>query len=135
MAVMVLTRVPSSSRYAPIIGFSAAARAGDLVFVAGTTAVDQAGEIVGGADPYAQSVESLRKIVAALAELGVGPEQVVCTRMYLARARDWAEVGRAHGELFGGTESAGGPAATMVVSGLLDPRMLVEIEAVAYAPS
>jgi enamine deaminase RidA (YjgF/YER057c/UK114 family) len=124
-----VTRVASPSRYAPVIGFCAAVRAGDLVYVAGTTAVDAEGGVVGGDDPYAQAAEVLRKIGAALAQVGASPAHVVQTRMYLARASDWEAVGRAHGEVF----AASPPAATMVVvAGLLDPRMLVEIEAVAH---
>lgn len=121
-------RVPSSSPYAPSIGFSAAVRAGEWVFVAGTTAAAADGRMIGGDDPYAQAVEVLRKITAALAEAGAGPEHVVRTRMYLADREHWEQVGQAHGEVFG----RAAPAATMVVTGFLDPRMLVEIEAVAH---
>lgn len=128
---MTIQRIASPSPYAEPIGFSAAVRAGELVFVAGTTAVDGAGEIVGGDDPYQQTLEALRKIAASLAAAGARLDQVVQTRVHLARPDDWREVGRAHGEAFGTVR----PAAAMVVSGLLDPRMLVEIEAVAYAPS
>lgn len=125
---MPVSRVASSSGYAPVIGFSSAVRAGDLVFVAGTTAVDASGGVVGGADPYAQTQEALRKIGAVLVEAGTDLSHVVQTRMYLIRAEHWEQVGRAHGEVF----AAGPPAATMVVvAGLLDPRMLVEIEVVA----
>lgn len=123
-----MLRVPSPSPYAPAIGFSAAVRTGDWVFVAGTTALGGDGEVVGGDDPYAQAVEILRKITAALGAAGAGPEHVVLTRMFLADAALWEPVGRAHGEVF----SAAVPAATMVVTGFLDPRMLVEIEAVAH---
>jgi enamine deaminase RidA (YjgF/YER057c/UK114 family) len=119
-------RVPSPSPYAPTIGFSAAVRAGDWVIVAGTTAVSPDGDILGGDDPYAQAVEALRKITAALAEAGATPADVVQTRIYLTRAEHWEPVGRAHGEVFTA------PAATMIITGLLDPRMLVEIEAVAH---
>jgi enamine deaminase RidA (YjgF/YER057c/UK114 family) len=129
LPVVPVTRVASPSRYAPVIGFSAAVRAGDLVYVAGTTSVDVEGGVVGGGDPYAQAAEALRKIGAALARVGASLAHVVQTRMYLTRASDWEAVGRAHGEVF----AASAPAATMVVvAGLLDPRMLVEIEAVAY---
>jgi enamine deaminase RidA (YjgF/YER057c/UK114 family) len=124
---MEITRVPSPSRYAPTIGFSAAVRAGDLVFVAGMTAVDAAGEVVGGDDAHAQARETLRKLRAALEAAGATIEQVVQTRVYLADAADWEAVGRAHGELFGDVR----PAAAMLVTGLLDPRMRVEIEAIA----
>ncbi len=122
-------RVVSPSRYAPVIGFSGAVRAGDLVFVAGTTAVDGSGAVIGGDDPYLQTQEVLRKISLVLADAGSGLSRVVHTRMYLTRADHWEPVGRAHREAF----TAHPPAATMVVvAGLLDPRMLVEIEAVAH---
>lgn len=128
---MTIERVPSPSPYAGRIGFSAAVRAGDLVFVAGTTALDARGEVVGGEDPYAQTVEALRKVAASLQAAGARLDQVVQTRVHVTRAEDWEAVGRAHGEVFGSVR----PAAAMVVSGLLDPRMRVEIEAVAYVPS
>ena len=125
---MTLSRVASPSRYAPIIGFSSAVRAGDLVFVAGTTAVDSSGAVVGGDDPYEQTREILRKISTTLSAAGTDMSRVVQTRMYLTRAEHWEDVGRAHGEVFADHR----PAATMVVvAGLLDPGMLVEIEAVA----
>ena len=123
-----MQRVESESRYAPVIGFSKAVRAGNLVFVAGMSAIDAAGDAVGGTDPYLQAHECLRKAVAALAACDAGVADVVQTRMYLVDPGHWEEVGRAHGEVFG----AGRPAATMVVvKELLDPRMLVEIEVVA----
>jgi enamine deaminase RidA (YjgF/YER057c/UK114 family) len=97
--------------------------------VAGTTAVDGSGAVIGGDDPYAQTQEVLRKISAVLAEAGTDLSHVVQTRMYLIRPEHWEHVGRAHGEVF----AENSPAATMVVvAGLLDPRMLVEIEAVAH---
>jgi enamine deaminase RidA (YjgF/YER057c/UK114 family) len=76
-------------------------------------------------DPYGQARRCLEIIVASLAELGAGPDHVVRTRVYLTRAEDWPEVGRAHGEVFGSVR----PASTMVVASLLDPKWLVEIEA------
>jgi enamine deaminase RidA (YjgF/YER057c/UK114 family) len=109
--------IPSPSPYAPTIGFSAAVRAGDWVLVSGTTAADSDGEIVGGEDPVAQAHE----VVA---------QDVVRTRIYLVHPSDWEAVGRVHAEAFAGAT----PAATMLVIGLLDPRMRVEIEALAYAP-
>jgi enamine deaminase RidA (YjgF/YER057c/UK114 family) len=124
----VTDRIPSSSRFASTIGFSAAAAAGPLVFTAGFTAVGPDGTLVGDG-AYEQAREALRKLVEALAAAGAGPSDVVQTRMYLVSAGDWSEVGRAHAEVLG----AARPAATMVVvAQLLDPRMLVEIEAVAY---
>jgi enamine deaminase RidA (YjgF/YER057c/UK114 family) len=124
-------RVRSSSPYAAAIGFSAAVRAGDHVHVAGMTAAGPDGALVGGDDAYLQAREALRKVREALEAAGAGIEHVVQTRMYLTRAEDWEAVGRAHGELFGDVR----PAAAMLVTGLLDPRMRVEIEAVAYAPA
>lgn len=123
-----MQRVESQSRYAPVIGFSKAVRAGNLIFVAGMTAIDASGAAIGGADPYLQARECLRKAVEALAECGAGVADVVQTRMYLVDPQHWEDVGRAHGEVF----AADRPAATMVVvKELLDPRMLVEIEVVA----
>ena len=124
---MAVARLASPSRYAPIIGFSSAVTAGGLVFVSGTTAVDSAGGVVGGDDPYAQTREVLRKIGVVLTEAGSDLSKVVQTRIYLGRQQDWEQVGRAHGEVFADHR----PAATVVVVGLLDPGMLVEIEAVA----
>ncbi|HEY6888483.1 MAG TPA: RidA family protein [Solirubrobacter sp.] len=123
-----MTRVASPSPYAPPIGFSAAARAGDWIHVAGTTALDAEGTMVGGDDPAGQTREVLRKIAAALDGAGASLADVVRTRIYLTDAADWEAVGRVHGEAFATVR----PAASMVVVGLLDPRMRVEIEAVAH---
>jgi enamine deaminase RidA (YjgF/YER057c/UK114 family) len=128
LAGMSLHRVPSPSPFAPTIGFSAAVRAGAWVHVAGTTALDGDGQIVGGDDPEAQAREVLRKIGGALERAGASLEDVVRTRIYLVDAGDWEAVGRAHGETFARIR----PVASMLVTGLLDPRMRVEIEAVAY---
>lgn len=121
-----MTAIPSPSPYAPSIGFSAAVRAGDWVHVAGTTALGADGGIPDGAE--AQAREILRKIAAALDAAGARVQDVVRTRMYLTDPADWEAVGRVHGEVFGEVR----PVATMVVAGLLDPRIRVEIEAVAY---
>jgi enamine deaminase RidA (YjgF/YER057c/UK114 family) len=126
-----MTLIASPSPYAPTIGFSAAVRAGDWVHVAGTTALDGEGEIVGGDDPAAQTREVLRKIAAALRSAGASLHDVVRTRIYITDAGDWEAIGRAHGEAFKDVR----PAASMLVLGLLDPRMRVEIEAVAFAPT
>jgi enamine deaminase RidA (YjgF/YER057c/UK114 family) len=123
-------RIPSESRYAPAIGFSKAVRAGELIFLAGITAVSPDGEVTGGADPYAQAQACFAKIAEALRSAGATTADVVHTRMYLTDARDWEAVGRAHGETFADAP----PAATMlVVKELLDQRMLVEIEVTAVA--
>jgi len=122
--------VSSGSPFEPTIGFSRAVRDGRQVFVAGTCAVmPDGGEPPPG--PYDQAKRCLEIIVAALAEAGARPEHVVRTRTFLVDAADWEAVGRAHGEIFGDVR----PASTMVVvSALLDPRWLVEIEADALLP-
>lgn len=110
--------------------FSRVARAGDWVLVGGTTSIDPSGVVV-GADQYEQTILVLRKIEHELSRLGAGLSDVVQTRLYVTDISRGADVGRAHGEVFAGHE----PLMTMVeVSGLFDPRMLVEAEAVAFAP-
>jgi enamine deaminase RidA (YjgF/YER057c/UK114 family) len=117
--------VAADSPYAQTVGYSRAVRVGDQIHVAGTAAV-----MPDGAPPplgaYAQARRCLEIIVAALAELDARPEDVVRTRVYVTSAGDWEEIGRAHGELFGEVRPA---SAMLVISGLLDPRFLVEIEA------
>jgi enamine deaminase RidA (YjgF/YER057c/UK114 family) len=122
--------VSSGSPYESTIGFSRAVRDGRHVFVAGTCAVvPEGGEPP--AEAYGQARRCLEIIATALREAGAGPEHVVRTRTFLLDVKDADEVGRAHGELFGQVR----PASTMiVVSGLLDPRWLVEIEADALLP-
>jgi enamine deaminase RidA (YjgF/YER057c/UK114 family) len=119
-------QIPSPSPYAPTIGFSAAIRSGDWIHVAGMTALNADGEIQD--DPGEQTREVLRKIEAALQQAGATLKDVVRTRIYLTDAADWEAVGRVHGEVFDRIR----PVATMLVVGLLDPRMRVEIEAVAH---
>src|SRR5262249_13908712 len=118
--------VTSGSPFERPIGFSRAVRVGDRVVVAGTAPIVPGGEPPDGA--YAQARRCLEIIVAALAEAGARPEDVVRTRIYLTNAEDWEEAGRAHGEVFAEIR----PASTMlVVAALLDPRWVVEIEAEA----
>jgi enamine deaminase RidA (YjgF/YER057c/UK114 family) len=118
-------RIPSGSPFESVIGFSRAIVVGDRVFVSGTAPVMPDGAEP-PTDPYGQAKRCLEIIVAALRTAGAGLEDVVRTRTYLVDAADWQEVGRAHGEVFADIR----PASTMVVvSGLLDPRWRVEMEA------
>jgi enamine deaminase RidA (YjgF/YER057c/UK114 family) len=119
-------RVSTGTKWEPLIGYSRAVRVGDRIYVTGTTATDERGEIVGVGDAYAQAAQAIKNIERALARLGAGLEHVVRTRMFVTDISRWEEYGRAHGEFFRDVM----PATSMIeISRLIDERMLIEIEA------
>ena len=119
-------RISSGTKWEPIVGYSRAVKVGNRIYVTGTTATNEAGEIVGEGSGYEQAKQCIRNIEKALNQLSAGLEHVVRTRMFVTDISRWEEYGRAHGEFFRDIM----PATTLVeVSALIDPRMLIEIEA------
>jgi enamine deaminase RidA (YjgF/YER057c/UK114 family) len=116
----------SGAKWESIVGYSRAVKVGDRIYVTGTTATDENGNIVGAGDAYAQTVQVIKNIERALQALGAELENVVRTSMFVTDISRWEEYGRAHGEFFREIM----PATTMIeVSKLIDPQMLIEIEA------
>ncbi len=123
-------RLASGAPWEPIIGYSRVVVAGPLIFVAGTTATVD-GRVVGAGDAYAQTIQAFRNVETALASAGAGLADVVQTQLFVTDITRWEEVGRAHRELFGDVR----PVTAMVgISALIDPEMLIEVQAVAYLP-
>ena len=123
-------RFSSGTVWEPAVGYSRAVAAGDFAYVSGCTSVDGA-EFVHPGDAYAQTAQAIANVRTALESLGAGLSDVVRTRMFVTDISRWEEYGRAHGDVFATVV----PATSMVeVRSLIDPRMLVEVEAVAYSP-
>ena len=124
--------ISSGAKWEEIVGYSRAVRVGNSIHVAGTTAIDEQGEIIGKDNPYDQTIQILKNIEKAVKKAGAGLKDIVRTRIFVTDISQWQEIGRAHGEFFLKVK----PAATMVeVSRLVDPDMLVEIEAEAVVDS
>jgi enamine deaminase RidA (YjgF/YER057c/UK114 family) len=128
---MKIQKISTGTQWEKVVGYSRAVAAGDYVFVSGCTSVRD-GTVLHEGDAYHQTAQAIANVATALGGLGLSVSDVVRTRIFVTDISRWQEYGRAHGEAFGDAL----PATSMVeVSGLVDPRMLVEVEAVAYRPT
>jgi enamine deaminase RidA (YjgF/YER057c/UK114 family) len=125
---MTRLNISSGAKWEDIVGYSRAVRIGNIIEVAGTTSVDENGNIVGANDPYQQTKYTLQKIEKALRQAGATMRDVIRTRVYVTDISRWEEIGRAHGEFFREIK----PASSMIeVSKLISPELLVEVEVTA----